>query len=127
MMKVVAFTMLAAAVLSGQGADVAPLVDAAARWNGKCGYWSPNEDESKVAPYELEDTLVSTNGTRLASPADWPMRRQEILDIFAKNIYGEEPPKPKLYHLEFAVDVTMEQAHALKAFFTQNHIEYRKI
>ncbi len=39
----------------------------------------------------------------------------------------EEPTKPKLYRLEFAVDVTMEQAHALKAFFTQNHIEYRKI
>lgn len=39
----------------------------------------------------------------------------------------EEPPKPKVYHLEFAVDVTMEQANALKAFFTQYGIAYKKL
>ncbi len=38
-----------------------------------------------------------------------------------------EDDKPKLYHLEFAVDVTMEQAHALKRFFKENGITYRKI
>lgn len=39
----------------------------------------------------------------------------------------EEPPTPKLYHLEFAVDVTMDQAHALKAFFSQHNIAYKKL
>ena len=123
MMKVVAFTMLAATVLSGQGADVPPLADAAARWNGKCGYWSPNEDESKVAPYELEDPLVSTNGTRLASPADWPMRRQEILDIFAKNIYGAEPPKPKTLKWDLLGEKTTAGGYATRRVFRMRFTE----
>lgn len=39
----------------------------------------------------------------------------------------EEPPKPKIYDLAFRVVVTMQQAHALKAFFTEQGIEYHKI
>ncbi len=38
-----------------------------------------------------------------------------------------EDDKPKLYHLEFAVEVTMAQAHALKRFFRENDIDYKKI
>lgn len=39
----------------------------------------------------------------------------------------EEPPKPKTYDLAFRVVVTMQQAHALKAFFAEQGIEYHKI
>ena len=54
-----------------------------------------NYDESKVAPYTLEDPLAFADGTKLASPADWPKRRAEILAIFAKEMYGVEPPPPE--------------------------------
>jgi hypothetical protein len=46
---------------------------------------------------------------------------------FIRPIEEEEPPKPKLYDLAFKVKVTMQQAHALKAFFSEQGIEYHKI
>ena len=46
---------------------------------------------------------------------------------FIRPIEEDEPPKPKLYDLAFAVKVTMQQAHALKAFFAEHGIEYHKI
>lgn len=54
-----------------------------------------NYDESKVAPYTLEDPLTfADNKRKVENAADWAERRKEILDIFAKEMYGEEPPKP---------------------------------
>lgn len=46
---------------------------------------------------------------------------------FIRPIEEDEPPKPKLYTLDFRVVVTMQQAHALKAFFAEQGIEYHKI
>ena len=54
----------------------------------------PNYDESKIPPYTLEDPLLFADGRRVESPEDWPARRQEILDIFAREMYGREPPPP---------------------------------
>ena len=54
-----------------------------------------NYDESKVAPYTLEDPLTFADGTKLKSPDEWPRRRAEILEIFAREMYGVEPPKPE--------------------------------
>ena len=34
-----------------------------------------NYDESKVAPYTLEDPLTFADGTKLKSPDEWPRRR----------------------------------------------------
>jgi len=58
-------------------------------------YRKPNYDESKIHPYTLEDPLAFADGTKLASPADWPKRRAEILEIFAKEMYGQPPPAPE--------------------------------
>lgn len=46
---------------------------------------------------------------------------------FIRPIEEDDPPKPKLYDLAFKVKVTMQQAHALKAFFAEQGIEYHKI
>ena len=54
-----------------------------------------NYDESKVAPYTLEDPLTFADGTKLKSPDEWPRRRAEILEIFAREMYGVEPPRPE--------------------------------
>ncbi|MBQ4200523.1 MAG: hypothetical protein II649_11670 [Kiritimatiellae bacterium] len=58
-------------------------------------YWKPNYDESKVAPYALEDPLTFLDGTKVKSPADWARRRKEIMGIFAKEMFGQEPPAPE--------------------------------
>ena len=52
----------------------------------------PNYDESKIAPYELEDPLTFVDGRKLKDVSEWPARRAEILKIFADNMFGQEPP-----------------------------------
>ena len=54
-----------------------------------------NYDKSKVGTYTLEDPLVFCDGRPVRTPADWSSRRAEILRIFAKEMYGVEPPKPE--------------------------------
>ena len=58
-------------------------------------YNHANYDETKVAPFKLEDPLTFQDGTKVKTKKDWERRRREILDIFAKEMYGQEPPKPK--------------------------------
>ena len=54
-----------------------------------------NYDVSKIAPYTLEDPLTFADGSKVKTVEDWAKRRREILDIFAREMYGEEPPKPE--------------------------------
>ena len=53
-----------------------------------------NYDPSKVGSYRLEDPLTFLDGRKVMTVGDWVERRKEILDIFAKEMYGREPPKP---------------------------------
>ena len=55
----------------------------------------PNYDESKVAPYTLEDPLVFADGSSVRTPADWDRRRAEIIGIFEREMYGRTPPAPE--------------------------------
>jgi len=48
----------------------------------------------------LEDPLTFLDGTKVASAADWPRRRREILAVFAKEMYGAEPPKPEVVNAD---------------------------
>ena len=90
-MKTSVGAALAAISLLSVGCAIAQtrsLVDAEARWDAKRGCWNPNTDEVKVAPYTLENPLVFESGRRVESVLDWPARRAEILDIFAKRMFG---------------------------------------
>ena len=53
-----------------------------------------NYDESRVAPYKLEDPLTFLDGRKVKTAADWEARRTEILGLFAREMYGAEPPPP---------------------------------
>ena len=55
----------------------------------------PNYDKAKIPPYTLEDPLRFADGRQVTS-ATWPERRREILGIFAKEVYGAEPPAPEI-------------------------------
>lgn len=58
------------------------------------GHETVNYDEARVPPFGMADPLVFADGTPLGSPSDWPRRRAEILGVFAREMYGEEPPRP---------------------------------
>lgn len=60
-----------------------------------------NYDEAKVAPYALENPLVFTDGHKVTKE-NWTERRKEILAIFAKEMYGQEPPSPEAVVTELA-------------------------
>ena len=65
------------------------------RWDSEKGYLKPNYDEAKVGPYALEDPCTFLDGSKVATAADWQRRRREILDIFAREMFGQEPPRPE--------------------------------
>lgn len=60
-----------------------------------------NYDESKVPPYDLPEILRFADGSRVASAADWPRRRAEILRLFEEQVYGSAPAAPE--GMRFAV------------------------
>ena len=73
-----------------------------------------NYDKSKIQPYTLEDPLTFADGRKVATAADWAERRKEILGIFAKEMYGEEPPKPECLLTELADEKPAIDGHAIR-------------
>ena len=76
-----------------------------------------NYDESAVAPYTLENPLVFANGKKVRRKKQWPARRQEILDIFQKEMYGQMPPAGEGIWLE-----TLEEGTTLAGFATRRQV-----
>jgi len=62
---------------------------------------APNYDRAKIPPYALEDPLAFLDGRKVTA-ANWPERRKEILGIFAREMYGAEPPAPEAVVTELA-------------------------
>ena len=56
-----------------------------------------NYDEAAVPPYTLEDPLRFADGRKLRNRKQWPARRQEILDLFQREMYGQMPPASEIY------------------------------
>ena len=72
-----------------------------------------NYDKSKIDPYTLEDPLTFLDG-RKATPANWSERRKEILGIFAKEMFGEEPPKPEKVVTELVDEKVSGAGYAIR-------------
>src|ERR1700758_3556734 len=55
-----------------------------------------NYDESKVPPYTLPDPLVAQDGSHIVNSRQWlNQQRPVMLKLFAENVYGRMPGKPK--------------------------------
>ena len=51
-----------------------------------------NFDESKVGTYTLPDPLLSSNGRKVITTAQWTEdRRPELLRLFETHVYGKVP------------------------------------
>ncbi|MCA9442249.1 MAG: acetylxylan esterase, partial [Candidatus Omnitrophica bacterium] len=91
--------------------------------------FEPNYDESKVPEYTLPDPLVLSNGEKVTDAKTWKeVRRPEILNLFAEEVYGKTPEAPDL--LRYQVIETSDEALDGKAirkqvriFFTQDKAE----
>ena len=75
-------------------------------------YRQPNFDPAKIAPYTLEDPLTFLDGTKVTDAESWKKRRKEILDIFAGEMFGIEPPVPETVDFE----LIYEKNNALAGF-----------
>ena len=64
------------------------------------GPYGVNYDEAAVPPYELPKLMRFADGRPVRTPADWPERRREILGVFAREMFGQEPPAPKVLKSE---------------------------
>ena len=82
-------------------------------------YDEPNYDPAKIAPYTLEDPLTFLSGEKVTTPAQWQVRRREILDIFAREMFGQEPPKPECV----VTELIEEKEDALAGFAVRS--QYR--
>ena len=73
-----------------------------------------NYDEAKVPAYTLPDPLIAVDEKAVSSAEQWrTQRRQEILELFRRHVYGRSPGAPP--DLSFAVTSVDKEALGGKA------------
>ena len=75
-----------------------------------------NYDENAVAPFTLEDPLRFADGRKVRRKKQWPERRQEILDIFQREMYGRTPPASEIF------TEVLEEGPTLAGFGTRRQL-----
>lgn len=71
---------------------------------------------SQIETFPLPEVLEFANGKEVKKE-QWPERRQEILDIYQKEIYGEMPPAPACMVVE-----TLEEGLTLGGYATRRQV-----
>ena len=74
----------------GQGWEPRPEVVAAAS-EKRPGF---NFEESRVPDYSLPELLMTFDGQRIMTPAEWETHRPALLQMFREHIYGVRPSTP---------------------------------
>lgn len=59
-----------------------------------------NQDEEKVPAYTLPDPLQGANGKRVTDRAAWMRQRKVWLQLFADEVYGRMPGRPRNMHYQ---------------------------
>ncbi len=76
-----------------------------------------NYDEAKIEPYTLEDPLVFMDRRKVNTPKEWEERRREILEVFAREMLGEEPPKPDVLITELHGEKESCDGYAIRRMY----------
>lgn len=79
---------------------------------------NPDQNRQPVMPAHLPDALVFADGTRVSTPAQWPKRRKELLELFTEQMYGRMPGRPA----EMRFNVYDLDRHALGGKATREQI-----
>ena len=82
------------------------------------------EDERKAREAEAAFSEPEVSEEDEDEPAAPP---PQTTAQFIRPVAEEEPPKPKLYSIQFEVTATREQLFELKSFFSKSGIKYTKI
>ncbi len=54
-----------------------------------------NYDEAKIPQFTLPDPLLFDDGSAVVGASDWDKRRDEIVTMFADQVYGKAPARPR--------------------------------
>lgn len=82
-----------------------------------------NTPDAALAARNLPDALTLRSGQKVTTPAQWDLRRAEILDLFRTHVYGRAPlGRPD--DLRFRVEKTDPQAMEGHATLKQVAIEF---
>jgi len=84
---------------------------------------NPDQGRQPVMPANLPDPLIFADGTRVATPAQWPKRRNELLQQLTEQMYGRMPERPA--QMRFHVYDIDRQALGGKATREQISILFR--
>jgi hypothetical protein len=79
---------------------------------------NPDQARQPVMPANLPDPLMFADGTRLATPAQWPKRREELLHLLTEQMYGRMPERPA----EMRFHVFDTDRHALGGKATRQQV-----
>lgn len=66
--------------------------------------FTPNYDESRVPAYTLPDPLAFADGRPVKSAHDWRRRREELLELFRREVYGRSPGAPAVFRARVTED-----------------------
>ncbi len=78
----------------------------------------PNYDEAKVGNYTLPDPLKMNDGTPVKTPQQWRKRRAELLELFAREVYGRTPSQ----RVTVSAQTTSTEAKAVNGLATRREI-----
>ena len=78
-----------------------------------------NKEENKIKAYTLEDPLTFADGRKVSAASQWPERRQEILSLFQREMYGQMPAPSKIY-LE-----TLEEGYSIEKSAVRRQVRMR--
>jgi hypothetical protein len=81
-------------------------------------YPQRNYDESRIPPYTLPDAMTLADGTRVMTPAQWQRRREELLELFRREMFGRAPAMPA----ELTFSVREHDASAMNGAATLKRI-----
>jgi hypothetical protein len=76
------------------------------------------QQRQTIAVKPMPDVLTMNDGSKVGNKSQWPARRQEILNFYTKEMYGQMPPRPTA----MVFKVVEQNANALNGKATRKQV-----